>query len=81
MKEKETPKLSEIWWERGIIPGTNEFTTHERWKRVYDQLLSLEAKIALMEEINDCSDRASDWRRAHQLESEYKQLGKQHGLI
>jgi hypothetical protein len=53
----------------------------EENKETYDQLLSLEAKIELMEEINDCSDRASDWRRADQFKLEYKQLGIKHNLV
>jgi hypothetical protein len=82
-KEQETPKLSELWWDRGRIPGTNEFTTHERWKRVYDELLSLEAKIKVLNMFINVGmiDRTMSDNWKGKYEEIYHSLGVQHGLI
>lgn len=86
-KEKETPRLSEMWWNRCKNYYKNQckqtvFYIEEDELGVLNQLITLEAKI---EAFNLANKLAGEWygfdEIMDQLEVEYEKLGIKHGLI
>jgi hypothetical protein len=94
MKVHAAPKLSSLWLEKKTVLQKVDFIMLETsFKEVYDKLLSLEAKIEVINQLievykiptmaNDLPEWINNtmYLKIDELESEYQSLGKQHNLL
>jgi len=69
-------KASEKYWIKGSQPNTPLFTSPELFKKTYDQLVSIESKIEVLEMVLQvCSTHEEEkylsWIEGYETEYEY----------